>query len=252
MSTTVSNYKIYCTTENAYIAGWSTTPPTVCFNNNTHTVNVDSVQLIETISDNIFSVKEDKISIGRNTILEAISVTDVAFGTTKVVDYVVPLPFSLYSFSITPDSTNKGDTYSIIVNDETTMGLIGENIDIGATSLKVPAAFIAYGSAGFYADITDGTNTDELGMIKTLDTQTGIVTFVTPTTHAYSASNTLFRMTIKVINNIRIGGPGVYKFFEDVIGGAPVPVGTRVKFIYTNNSTSGADKELTLYLTCLY
>jgi len=54
----VSQYKIYCITEAAYVEGWGMAPPTVCYNNNAHTVNGDSVQLIQTISSDEMTIKD--------------------------------------------------------------------------------------------------------------------------------------------------------------------------------------------------
>lgn len=38
-----TNYKIYCNTEDKFVWGWSDTAPTTCYNNATHTVNLNSV-----------------------------------------------------------------------------------------------------------------------------------------------------------------------------------------------------------------
>lgn len=251
-TTAVSNYKIYCTTENIYVSGWGVVSPTTCYHNNTHTVNPNSVQIIDTISSNTFSVKEDKIEVSRNTTVYSISILDIAPGETKSVTYTFPIPVSLYSFIITPDATNKGDIYSIIAAENTTLGLIVADLAINDTSLIAPTAFLLYATVGYHVSITDGTNTQDLGLVLTKDMETGVITFQNPIQYIFLASNTLIRMTIKVLNQIRIGGAGVYKFFDDVIGGAPIPAATIAKFTYTNNSIAGDNKELTVYLSCLY
>ena len=251
--TTVYRYKIYCNTEATYVQGLLETEPTVCFNNSGHSINVNSIQIIETISQNLVSVKEDKVNIQRNTWVDDIPILDVAPGETKIVSYTFPFIVSLYSFMFVPDSTNKGDNVSIIANENTTMGLIGADITAGATTLLAPIGLLTYGMVGLWLIITDGTNTDDLGMILAIDKVTGIVTFQTAAVHNFSSTNTLVKMTVKVMNAIRIGGPGVYRFFDDVIGGAPIPTGTVVKFKYTNNSpVETPNKELVIYLSCLY
>lgn len=47
----VSKYRIYCITEAIWVEAWGTTGPTLCTNNTSHTVNLDSVQIVETISN---------------------------------------------------------------------------------------------------------------------------------------------------------------------------------------------------------
>lgn len=42
--TTVNKYRIYCNTENAWVETWAESEPTVCPNNNGHSVNNNSVQ----------------------------------------------------------------------------------------------------------------------------------------------------------------------------------------------------------------
>jgi hypothetical protein len=254
MSTSINKYKIYCNTEAVYVYGWKETTPTTCFNNVAHSVNTNSVQLLDTISSSYVNVKEDKVNVQRNTWVEDIPITSIAPNSSKTVTFTFPITVSLYSFMIVPDSTHKMDQFSIIANENTTMGLIGADVSIGATSLIAPAAFLTYGYIGFYGVLTNGTNTDDIGRILTIDKNTGIITFETATTHAFSASNTLFKMTIKVLSEMYICGPGVYRFFDDVIGGAPIPAGTVAKFVYKNNDPliGGVTKDFVVYMECLY
>lgn len=249
---TVYEYKIYCETEAAYVTGLSKTEPTVCFNNNTHTVNTASVQIIDTISSNLVSIKEDKLDVGRNTWVESIDISNVDANQTVSVSFTFPIAVSMYSFTFITDSTNKGDYLSIYANEDTTLGLIGADLNIGVTSMTGPAGLILYGVVGFHITVTDGTNTDYLGIIKSIDKVTNIVTFEHATTHSFSSANTLVKMTVRVLDDLRICGSGIYRFFDDVIGGAAIPAGTVAKFSYTNNSGSENDKFLSIYMTCLY
>lgn len=54
--TTVNRYRIFCNTENTYVYTWSTSPPTTCPNNNTHTVDAQSVTLIDSVSEDTISL----------------------------------------------------------------------------------------------------------------------------------------------------------------------------------------------------
>lgn len=54
--TTVNRYRIFCNTENAYVYTWDTSPPTTCPNNNTHTVDISSVTLIDSVSEDTISL----------------------------------------------------------------------------------------------------------------------------------------------------------------------------------------------------
>ena len=250
-STILYKYKIYCNTEAEYVYGYNTTPPATCYHNNTHTVNLNSIQEMEKIDPGSVSIKEDKIDIDRTIKIFTICVEDAAFGETTLVTYTFPVIVSMYSFKFITDSSNKGDEFSLHANENTTFGLILDDLEIGATSFHSPPALILYCLIGFHITITDGTNTDELGMVIAIDKNTNIITTENATTHAFSATNTLVQMTIKVLDKLKIGGAGVYDFCGDVIGGTVVPMGTVAKFRYKNNSTSGDPKSLYLYLTTL-
>lgn len=44
-------YRIYCTTENSWVSAISSEIPTTCFNDVSHTVNPNSVQILSKIPD---------------------------------------------------------------------------------------------------------------------------------------------------------------------------------------------------------
>lgn len=245
-------YKIYCETEAAFVEGWGETAPTVCYNNNTHTVNSNSVQLLETINQNTVSIKEDKVDIGRNVYVKSIEITDVAAGDTGTVDWIFPVVTSMYSFKFLFNTQNIGDTISIHANPDTTLGLITSSVSAGATVIGAPPALMLYGLPGFHINLTDGTNNDHLGIILSMDRVNNTVTVQTPTEHAFSSTNTLVKMTIRVCDEMLIGGTGYLPFGEDVIGGSGLPAGTKARFIYKNNSVSGDPKTLCVYLTLLF
>lgn len=247
---TVFKYKIYCTTEAAYVTGWGLVAPTLCYNNTSHSVNSSSVQLLETISSNQVSIKEDKIDIGR-TVKIFDGTIDAAPSTTGTDTFIFPTTVSFYSFQFVTDSTNKGDDFSIYANEDTVLGLITADAAIGATVINAPMALILYGFVGYHLKLSDGTNTDDLGMITAIDKVNNTVTVHIPTVHAFLSTNTLVKMTVKVLDSIRIGGAGLHKFCEDIIGGTTVPKGTVVNLYYTNNATTGDNKTLTLYMTTL-
>jgi len=256
MATTVNQYKIYCITEDVYVEGWGETEPTVCYNNNTHTVNSNSVQLIQTISTEIMKIKEDSIDIPRNVWIKDIVFTNIPSNTTQEQSYTFPFPVSMYSFTFSTDDTNRGDQISIANNPDTNLGLITQNITAGDTTIYPPAAFFSFGWHGFYIKVTDGTNLDDLGYVESLDPVNGSIVVSEPAVNNYSSTNTVFTMTLFTMKDLMLGAPGVFKYGEDVIGGATVPAGTVTKIIYKNNTIPGdltdSPKKFVFYLTLLY
>lgn len=238
LTQSIYKYKIYCITESAYITGWSSTSPTTCFNNTTHSVNTNSVQTIDIVENSQVKIKEDNLVIPRNYSMKSIVFNNVEALTSQDQYFKFEIPTSMYSFSFIADDTNKGDYLSISANSDTVLGLIGANISPGARTLVAPAALLLYGYLGFNLVLTDGTNTDDIGIITIINKITGVVTFNIATTHSFSSTNTLVKMSYYSLKNYQIGAPGRYPFSEDIVGGTSIPIGTNVKFTYTNNATT--------------
>lgn len=256
MSTTVSRYKIYCTIEAQYVEGWGTTAPAACYNNNTHSVNLNSVQVIEQVASDTVKIKEDSIVIPRNVWIKDIRFTDVESNSSQTQTFVFDITVSMYSFTLTTDDTNKGDEFTIAVNPNTPIGAITADLSIGSTTLNAPAGLLAYGWNGFELKISDTVNTNDLGRITTIDKVNGTVTFTNATTDLFLANQGVLYMTYYTMKELKFGAPGTLKFGEDVIGGAMVPVGTTVSFTYKNNTMPGdltdSPKTFIVYLTLLF
>ena len=256
MSVTVYQYRIYCNTENTFVTGWGTTPPTTCYNNNEHAVNELSIQVIQTVSSDQVTIKEDKIEIARNLAIKQIEFKDVPTNSSQHVEFTFELLYSMYSFKFMADDTNKGDEITIAVNPDTTMGLITQDVKIGDTVIYAPAALILFGYPGFYIKLSDGVNTDDIGFIKNIDKVNGTITVSEPAQHNFSLTNTFAKMTYFTMRDIKIGSAGMYTFGEDVVGGSAVPLNTVVRFTYKNNARlfdlTDEPKSLILYLVLLF
>jgi hypothetical protein len=256
MSTAINHYKIYCNTEAKYVDGWGASTPTVCYNNNTHSVNTNSIQLLEIISTNQVKIKEDSVIIPRNVWIKHVEFSNIESNSSQDRYFTFDIVTSMYSFTLSTDDTNKGDEFTIAVNPDTTLGLITQNITAGDTTLYAPPGLLAYGWNGFELKVTDGTNTDSLGRILSINQTTGVVTFSIPAVHSFSSSNTLVKMTYYTMNSLKFGAPGVLRFGDDVIGGSTAPIGTTVKFTYKNNTQPGdltdKPKSFILYMTLLF
>jgi hypothetical protein len=255
MSTT-SKYRLFCVTENANVSGWGDATPTVCYNNNTHTINENSIQVIQTVASNEVTIKEDSIIVNRNARIEGIYFTNVASYVSQEISYVFQYPTSMYSYTFSVDDTNKDDEITIAINENTTMGLITGSLSVGATVIGAPIALLLYGQVGMSLILADGTNTDDVGFILSIDQEAETVTVSIPTTHSFSSANTLVKMTYYAMRDLRLSNAGVYKWFDDVIGGSPPPIGTVVKFRYKNNATfnniDDSPKNFTIYITMLF
>lgn len=52
MTSTVNRYRVFCTTEATNVFGWNTSKITACPNNNTHTIDSNSIVIVDSVSTN--------------------------------------------------------------------------------------------------------------------------------------------------------------------------------------------------------
>jgi hypothetical protein len=237
--TTINQYKIFCVTENKFVIGEGLSPPTVCYNNNTHTVNPNSWQLVLSVSNSQVIVKQNQVSTGGNFWIKDIVFSNIAPQSTQTVDYTFDVLCNVYCYDFFVNDTNAGDYITIIVRPNTIVGLIGANMNIGDTTMIGPSGLLTYGYPGYELTVTDGTNIDVLGRILSIDADTGVVTFTNASTHTYSSTNTEVILNYYIMKNYTISGYGQVRYGDNILTAAVVPAGTTVRYIYQNNSISG-------------
>lgn len=250
MSTTVSNYKIYCETEAKYVSGWGTTAPTTCYNNNAHSVNLNSVQIISSVASNevIINQRDSSVNGGRFHI-ESIFMDQCLANDTTIITHTFDIPMGLFTFNFAINAPSTGDLFSIQVNPDTPLGLIASNASISDTKINISAGILPYMFTGFYLTLTDGTNTDGPYKILSKDSNTNTVTLKTALTHNYLAINTQMLLNYYVIKDMPVLLEYTYSFGSELINGSTIPAGTVAKFTYVNNTNT--DKQVAVYLSGL-
>lgn len=67
--TTVSKWRIFCTTEGNWVETWATAEPTTCPNDTAHTINIDSIQNIEQITSQDVVVRNTSQTLFQDSIV---------------------------------------------------------------------------------------------------------------------------------------------------------------------------------------
>lgn len=122
-ATTVYNYRLYCNTESCNVTVWNTVAPTVCPNNNTHSINSNSLTIIGQVNSQFVTIKEESTPTGGN------------FGSTTIVfnanantstDKIVywPYPISSMETKFFVNSENIGDSVDILIAPNLKIGII--------------------------------------------------------------------------------------------------------------------------------
>jgi hypothetical protein len=161
-------------------------------------------------------------------------------------------PVSVFSISYSSTSDHTGDSLEMHIAPNTTIGAIVAPVTTGDTVLYVSPTVLQYINVGYYCNITDGTNYDDLGYVLAIDKTAGTITVKTPAVNGYSPlTPTYVQMTIKAIVNYTFGAPGKFGIGKTIIGSRYVPTGTIVRGVYTNASAT-TSKSLTFNIEMKY
>ena len=213
--------------------------PTKCYDDSSHTVNTNSIRVIERKDPNDVNIVET--ATPTNGYAHDTIAFNIPANTTNH-PYEVQWDEDRYIMSISYTTTvdHEGDEFQVLIGEDTTVGIISEDISSGSTTVSVSSASMPYFLKGYKLKLTDGTNTNDVGYIRSIDIDNNTVTFETATTNSFLASSpTQLQMTRIMAGRdgpVEFGPPQKYLGGNDKIGSSHLPAGTKVKILYTNKS----------------
>jgi hypothetical protein len=234
MSQSVFHYKCYCLTEAAYVYTWATSEPTVCPNNNSHSIDTNLTTIIETVSTNTVTAAENSDGYFETSHV-VINIPSGTPGTITEHDVVWPMDLILWRTLITPTSDMIGDVLTVVASPETTIGVITANAASGTTTFNVNSTVTSNIWRGFRVNITDGVNKDVLDRCTAKDATAGTITVETPTVNSYNAGS-LIQIGVYVLKDINITDTQTIDIGTKGIKGKMITAGMILRVLYTNNS----------------
>ncbi len=253
MTSQVNSYRIYCVSESAYVQAWSVDSLTVCPNNNTHTVNPDSVQLLEKLERKSVNISNERIPTGGNYQFKNIYVDIPASSPGQVTTKLISFPFNmnLGQINYSTDASHVGDQISLAIAPNFTAGKISQDVLIGSTLIYVDLDVLSYIAVGHHVDLFDGVNDNFVGPCIAIDLVNKTITCLLPTTQAFLTSTPTFVRVSKIaMDNVFLGIPGTQRLGTDNLISMYMPANTPGYFNYKNNS--GAAKSFLLNMQYWY
>lgn len=160
--TTLNEYRIYCNTENSWVVGAGREPPTVCYNNNTHEVNPNSVQELPKVTDTTVKIQEESVATGGHFQTTTVDLVCTA-NTTSSQTLSWPFPVGALAVGFHSDSTNVGDVVNIIVGPDTITGYITADVSPATTWVSqnyTKGQTVAYTNGRTYTCTLDTTSSE--------------------------------------------------------------------------------------------
>jgi hypothetical protein len=224
--------------------------PTQCKNDSAHSINSASVRIHNVRDPNTRKVQEETIPTGENFKTETV-VIEAAANSEGEVDKSWPIPVGVLSMYYVSDASNTGDNLEMFIAPDTTIGVTTALTSAGATTISVDSSVTDNTMKGYYLKITDGTNTDDLGMVLAVDKDAGTVTVSAAAVNEFAAGTSSIQQTVKMVENYEIGEPWEYEIGDSKIGASHIPANTVVRARYINNDASNA-KRLVVKIEYLY
>lgn len=236
----VQYYRIFCITEAKYNYIWASTLPTVCPTNSLDTIDASSIAIIDSCgSPNVKIIQESGVT-GGSYCCESKSVT-IPANTTTSSDFSWAFPISVICVYFVSDLSHQGDTIKTTIKPDTIIGTITSNVAVGDTIINVSPTVVKYMNIGYHMTLFDGVNSSNLMRVIAIDSIHNTLTMESPSTIAFSSTTpTYCQMNIINIFNYEIGPPNRYEFGQHSIGCSYLPANTKLRFNYTNKSTTNS------------
>lgn len=132
MSKTVYQYRVYCTTDSKYVTTWSTEDPTVCPENNTHSINAGSTTIIDQIEETEVKIKEEDTPTGGHFKLDMFKIEATKNTVTKKY-FKFDYPINIITARLITEDTHKGDVLCWSISPQTTIGALTANYTAQST-----------------------------------------------------------------------------------------------------------------------
>ena len=235
---TVYKYRIYCNTEAQNVYEWAETAPTTCPNNTSHSINMNSISIIDKIASNEVKIQSESVPTGGNFRTETFKISSTGAGvTTTQISWPFNVSLLLATCTCTPD--NNGDKVTVEIPSDLTIGNITQDVSVNDTVINVSSSVTSNIAIGFYVSITDGANSDELGRVLAVNTINNTITVEAGSTNSYSAASpTLVAMTVRPIDNFEFGPVQTYNIGQSSLGASHIPANIPIVVKYTNNGST--------------
>lgn len=164
--TDLYKYRIYCVTEGQYFYSWLEDTPSVCPNNNAHTIDSLKTTIVESISENEIEIKEEYIDTGRNF---RCATFEIEADSQAEGNITFSFPFPISIIAGRSSYQNNDDEVSLNVSEDTIIGAITSSASVGNKTLAVPSTVTDNVVVGDIVHIVEG-GADEYHYVTAIET----------------------------------------------------------------------------------
>lgn len=112
MTSIIYQFRLYCNTENIYKTVWNKSSPSICPSDDKHSIDQNSIVIIDQKLDDVTSSSQETLKTGRNFKLDKFKI----FATKNSVttnNFTFPFPINIMNFNITTNQEHIADKLTI-------------------------------------------------------------------------------------------------------------------------------------------
>lgn len=254
MTTILYKWRIWCDDESAYVFRWLEAgdgEPTTCPNNSSHTISSGLNRIVEIRNPDEVVIKQELVATGGHYQWVSKAFDAIANSTTTH-SFSYPLDVNVIQATFIAAQENVGDVWTWALNPNTTIGSLTSNASIGDTVLNVSSTVTENAKVGYNITLTDGTNTNDLGQVVSIDSVNGTITTENATTNAFDFTTPTFvQVTVYFCKDMEFGHPWILEYGSAKITSTFLPANTNIVITYTNNHPT-QDKRIVVYIEVMY
>ena len=254
--TDVNRYRMKCVTEDAIVYRWesaSDPAPTTCPNDTGHTVDQDSIVIVEQNIEEVQTVTIKQWGCVDHT--TAVSQERGVYATTAdgvnptIVRFSFEYPVDILGGSIFFNNAEYGDYGYALgrIKDDSSIGTVTANADADQAVVEVSDAVIANVKHGYWVKI--GTEDKEY-VIKSVDAVAKTLTLTENLTVAKSTDDPV-RMRIVWCDKVPIHANELYEFGDKVFEPTAFPTTMEIECRY-HHVTTPTDDSNTIHIRCIF
>lgn len=249
---TLHKYRVYCITEAQNVYTWREEgdAPTVCPNDPAHTINPNSISVLEEVSPNNLLIAQEKTITGGNYRLETYR-HSINAGPNVITTGQLswPINISLIALKFFTTIDHESDIFRIY--EKSDVGSVTADVTPADTVIAVDQAVIDALAIGYHVELDDGTNIDDLGRVIAIDTTNNTITVEKAAVNSFLASQSpVVRVFKKLVEKYEIGPAGKYTLLENRSVAQYLTANTILYIEYKNKSSTA--KKLVFECEYLY
>lgn len=244
MSQTIYHYRVFCQTESIFVRSWDKEAPTHCCNNNTHTIDTNSITIIDSVSNNEVKILQSVPGFTNGLYKAEGFKLSIPANSTAYLDMSWPYNISIMTVNYTPSTDNIGDHVTGSASPNTTIGVITQTLAQNVSVINVNSTVLQHIVVGYNVKIVNQNQSVNMGECIAIDTENSRITCNTSCSESIGAGSYV-QVSRSIFKNIYFPTSNPINLASKSVASTAFTANTVARLTYTN--TSNVDKTFSFY-----